>query len=647
MSYTITLEPNNYTAAYSAVPIQVYSTDYNQYNNYRYIVNLCWDVIENVSGSTAVAYTDSDEVYTKFTLPTTHNFEVGDKVLCYFPSASTMTDYYDVFRVISPTEIVITLEPSITLSPYTFTIAKVIKYKIDPSPSGYGNIELSNSLKDFVSENLSANTTNYGLSYNGLDTMFQYSIFAGEEKRYQTVFKDNFFSSGKVGFNNPSITSLTGIEFEVGDHILVQQDQSIWNYTDNFFSNGKVGFTGTTAHSFLVGQGITVSGQDTYPYYNGQTTILSAGTHYVVVDKDWQGSSPVDGGQIYGVPRPTYNTSGYITQIYIDPTLGLCIVTDIPFATSSIPISGIITYADQKSVETPVITLKTNKRTYNAYVDRKKYTTSYFNKYILKSGTTNNISTILNNTNKYRVEKSTISFLLSHAEGNGSFIDGMAYIFYNNSGDNIGELVIEKPSGSTDFYSPIGLDQIAQSAKVNIVNSFPSYSGHVDSYDVFAVDLTGITYTQHSNMIQFKLNDDCSRYEVYHILWKDQYGSFVSMPFIYVSRETVESAKSSFYKTQGKYGVGTFGYNQWDRGTKDFYEKSKTTYTLNSGWLYEFERELIRDLLQSASVYIQTPENEILPVQIQEKNMEIYKKINEDLYQYTFNATISYNEYRF
>jgi len=653
MSYSFTITPSNYTAAYSAVPVQVYSTNYDDYDQYKYLINLCWNRVTS-SGSTAQAYPLENEIYTQFTTTTAHSFTVGDKILLY-SSGSSVNGYYDVVRVLSSTQVVITLEPSAPITSFSFILANVIKYKIDPNPYGYGNVNLSNTLKDFVSQNLSADTTtypnviSYGLSYEGTDTMFEYDIYAGEETLYSFPFNDNFFSGGTVGFNNTGLTNVNDTIFQVGDEVIIEQNISIWNYTDNFFSDGYVGFTGNTTHSFLSGQTITVAGQNTFPFYNGQTTILSAGTQYVITSKAYQGNTPVEGGQIFGTPRPTYNTVGTITQIFVHPTLGLCILTDIPYATSSVAISGYIKYADGRLSQTPVKAEILNKRTYNAHIDRPDYTTTYFNDYVIQPGATlENISTILNTNHNYRIERSSIGFLLTHCEGTGSFVDGMAYVFYDNNSNTLGELVIPKPSGATDFYSPIGLDQIAKTPnKTEITNQFSGYSGNVNSYSVFAVDLTGMTYTQMSKDIVFELNNDCSMYEIYHIMWKDKNGSFITYPFIYISRESIESVKSSYYKTEGNFSVGSFGYDQWDRGTKDFYQKSKEIYTLNSGWLFEFERELMKDLIQSPSVYMQSPDGKIYPAQLSESNIEIYKKINEDIFKYEFNLIISYNEFRF
>jgi hypothetical protein len=63
--------------------------------------------------------------------------------------------------------------------------------------------------------------------------------------------------------------------------------------------------------------------------------------------------------------------------------------------------------------------------------------------------------------------------------------------------------------------------------------------------------------------------------------------------------------------------------------------------------IYEFERTLIEDLMQSASVYLQTPDNRLFQAHLEEKDLEIFKNINEQLFSYTFNVRTSNNEYRF
>jgi hypothetical protein len=153
--------------------------------------------------------------------------------------------------------------------------------------------------------------------------------------------------------------------------------------------------------------------------------------------------------------------------------------------------------------------------------------------------------------------------------------------------------------------------------------------------------------TQYSNEVCFELNKDCSQYEIYHIMWKDKLGSFISYPFIYVSRDNIESERKNYYRQNGSWENNSFGYKDYERGEKDFYVRSRKSIIVNSGWLYEFERDLMEDLIQSPSVYLQTPDNRLYGGRLEEKKIEVYKQKNDDLFSYSFNFIFSNNEYRF
>jgi hypothetical protein len=234
---------------------------------------------------------------------------------------------------------------------------------------------------------------------------------------------------------------------------------------------------------------------------------------------------------------------------------------------------------------------------------------------------------------------------LGHSSSS-TYGDGMLYQFYNSNDTLLGSVRLAKQSsGQQDFYFPFGLEQIGGSSYVNVSGTFSGYSGSVDNYRMFMYEgggLSGIT-----NDINFQLNEDCSMYEIYHLMWKDKYGSYVSYPFIYMSRKNVEADRKTYYKQEGNWGNNTFGYIDYDRGDTNFYTQSKNSYILNSGWLKDFEALLMEDMMQSTDVYIQTPDNRLFPCMLNETDLEIFKNINEQLFSYTFNVRIGYNEFRF
>ena len=646
MSVSAITQPHSFMAGYSAVPLKIYSNQWDQQDLFKYIVNVCWNTV-TITADQSINI--GNDVYTLLTSSTPHLFELGDTILLDDSiNGGQFTGYYIIQKIISSTQFAIDLIPGVPFAGSGFTCSNVLKWKLAPDLDGYGKIDLSNSLKDFVTQNLTGQSQNYGLVYEGDDTKFCYSIFCGSEQNYTFQFDDNLFSGGSVGFYSSGTTSLSGVPFQVGDVIVVNQDVVEWPYTDNYFSSGSVGFTGSTQHSFLPGQQVTITGQQTYPFYNGVSSILSVTTNGLVINKAFQGSSPVEPGFVYGVPRPEYNATCTITQIFVDPTYGVVIITDIPYTTPSVQIPGIIQYADGQITENPIELKLTGFCVYNSYINNQDYSLTAFDPYVVqtRSFSGNNISTILNQDNCYRIEPNTNMFLLTHITGN-TYVDGLLYNFYNGS-TLLGVIRVPKPTNSLDWYSPVGLLQLSQSTYTDVGGTFSSYSGNVTNYTVWGYDATSpSTQAQRTNEICFKLNTDCSMYEIYHLMWKDKYGSFISYPFIYVSRDNVEVDRKTYYRQPGTWDNNSFQYYDYGNGEKNFYVKSRKSFILNSGWLYEFERELIEDLMQSASVYLQTPDNKLFQAHLEEKELELYKNINEQLFSYTFNVRTSNNEYRF
>jgi hypothetical protein len=594
------------------------------------------------------------------------------------------------------------------------------------------------------------------------DTRFDYKLICGSEKTYRFEFEDNLFSGGSLCFYNSSITNISDVPFQVGDSIFVQQDLYGWNYIDNTFTGSYIGFTGSTSVPFRVGQSITVTGQETFPYYNGETIVNSIPSPKVLeTQKLFQGNTPVEGGYIYGVPRPEYNGVCNIVSIIIDPTYGYTIITDKSFTDSSPVIPGYIEFADGR-ITTDITQLTiSGLSVFNAHLNLSEYTLTEFDKYVIQDRNfdENYLSTIMNDNNKYRVEPNTIGFVLLH-QGDDSLSQGVGYSFYDSSNTLLGNLLFT--GVTSDMYCPIGINQISGITEGNNFGiPFSSYSQDVNSYCVFAADdcgckcligniifkpgsgttttlqltsngvLNGRDYwdftlsattgnvpsrlwwvndgvsfkwyitpqsnttytpffafdkdyntdcpgdtiewsvpigsplsgntsagttftenpsggiTQYSNEVCFELNKDCSKYEIYHIMWKDKLGSFISYPFIYVSRDNMEAERKNYYKQNGSWDNNTFGYYDYERGEKDFYVRSRKSIIVNSGWLYEFERDLMEDLIQSPSVYLQTPDNRLYGGRLEEKKIEVYKQINEDLFSYSFNFVFSNNEYRF
>jgi hypothetical protein len=650
MGFSALTIPHTYMAAYSAIPLKVFDTNYNQIQQYKYIINATYDTM---SVSAAAPYTYQSNIYTELTTSGAHSFSIGDTILLDDTiNSNNLTGYYNILFIPSSTSIVVDLFPATLPVLYPLSASRFYKWKLTPDPNGYGKLDMSNVMKDLVSQNLTGQTNNYTLTYDGPDTKKCFGLVMGYEGQYTFEFEDNIFmSGGTVGFQNSAITGFTGIPFQIGDVIQIAQNAVAWGYTG--ITNDGTGFarySSNLQHSFSAGQTIQVAGQTSIPYYNGYTSIRSTPvvtTTSLSSNQTFQSTSTT-AGYIYGVPKPSYNTTAIITSLTIDPVYGLIIGTNLAFAGNSIPISGTIRFSGNQLQQFPNIYINYDLFcVYNAHINRADYTINAFDPYVVqnRSFSGNNISTILSGSTCYRIEPSTIGFLLSH-QNSANYADGVYYQFYNSAGTSLGSVYLVKPTGSSDFYSPIGLGQISGSSYVNYSGTFATYITQIVSYTINTYNSTGVP-SQSSNKICFKLNNDCSMYEIYHLMWKDQYGSFISYPFIYVSRDYIESEKKTYYQQEGNWENNTFDYEDYGVGEKVFYERSRESLTLNSGWLYEFERYLINDLVQSPSVYIQTPDNRLFNCHLDQPKTEIYKNINEQLFSYTFNVRVSNNEFRF
>jgi hypothetical protein len=649
MSYSAITLPNQYMAAYSAIPLKLFDTQYNQLSQYKYIVNAIYDTVLSTSATTA---SFNGQVYTLLVTSTNHEYSVGDTILLDDTANNNLqTGYYNILSIPAPNQLIIDLFPTVLFVTFPIRLSLFYKWKLTPDLNGYGKLDMSNVMKDLVSQNLTGQTIDYALTYDGPDTKRCFGLLCGYESQYVFEFEDNIFATGgTVGFQNSTITSITGTPFQVGQVIQIQQNPVSWAYTGITSTVNGPRYSSNQQHSFLAGQQIQVQGQTTLTSYNGYTTVFNpVSTYYLTTPQTFVGASTTP-GYIFGIPRPSYNTTATITGIYVDPTYGLVIQTDITWAGSSVPITGQITYPGNQlnTVLNQYIDYDAFC-IYNAHVNRADYTVSFFDQYVVqnRSFSGNNISTILNQDNCYRIEPNTVGFLLVHSS-TASLSDGLIYQFYNSNGTSLGSIKIDKSvSTQTDFYAPIGLQQIGGSNYVNISGTFSTYSGQVYTYECYVYDAPLGSPTQRTNKICFKLNGDCSMYEVYHLMWKDQYGSFISYPFIYMSREYIESDKKTYYQQEGTWEYDTFGYDDYGVGEKTFYQRSRESFTLNSGWLYEFERDLIKDLMQSPSVYLQTPDNRLFNCHLDESKVELFKNINEQLFSYTFNVRTSNNEFRF
>lgn len=221
MSLTFNDKPQKLMCAYSPVPLVVTSTK-NTEENFKYIFDIItdgWQFDDDIfRAGSLVGYTSSTQQ---------HSFEVGDTIYVDRTGASGDTlntgynAYHTVVEVIDDYAIGTDAQYGITTPAISGTTYKDVRLKLSPDPNGRGVLDSHRILETLVSYDLNQNNTGFTETDN---TFKLYNIKVGEEYVFYWPFKDNFFSSGYVGF-----TGDTGHPFVVGDKIFVKQDGNFTN----------------------------------------------------------------------------------------------------------------------------------------------------------------------------------------------------------------------------------------------------------------------------------------------------------------------------------------------------------------------------------------------------------------------------------
>lgn len=664
MAYTSTVSPSS-QGAYSTIPLEVFDTRASATTAYNYLINILWDTLEVSSYSSVQS---NGVLGTKLTFASAHSFALGNKVFFRDETADTYSGYYNVMNVPSSTSVIIDLPLSKSISGIS-TLSNVIAYKQPPIQTGKARLDLSNTLKNFVTQNLEDTNDIFA----GPDTKFEYKVKLGAEYQESFSFYDNIVgvvNYQNIGFINTGFTSTSQTKFQVGDDIIINQNlleisySSVTATADGYLAINTIGNYSVNFNR-LANFNIDVTGQDTYPDNNGPTTSSGATSNRIYTNKKTTiptGTTVTDGGILFANVTPEYDRVATVIEIsyknYGSPQ-GVIIVTDIPFTFSSPTIGGTIKSANATKVtvwDGDEITAKA----YNQYTPIQNFTSkSTASDYIFASltdargfatiQTRTEISGITNPTNWNRIEYSTKSWLLVHTTEFGG-VNGIRYKFYNNNNTLLASAYIPNTiTNKEDWYAPVGIDQlIACPNLVNSTSTVVTAAPNTEYYTVQGVANVGTSgETVYGKTVVYQLNDDCSKYDIYHLMWKDMKGSWISYPFKYISTPSTEVSRSNFYQNnEGNWGDETFSYNSYSKGESTFYGKSRDKITLNSGWITQAENALIMDLLKSAAVYVQLPSGMLIAAQIKTNELPA-PNFKDDLIQYTIPVAYSNDERRY
>lgn len=648
MAITGITTPNEYMHGYNMIPLKLADTNATNIAGYNYLV----DIVEQdtYTSIATAAYTIGNSVYTEIEFSSTHNFKLGDTV-------KYGDNYFTVLALPTPSKIVIDNEYN---SLITFTIVKLIsRYKVLPDPNGYCKLDLSNTLKNYATQNFSDSNDIYA----GPDSHFKCKIQTGYEGKAGSIdFTDNYFISGSYLGLVADISAFASLN--IGDVITIQQDPLLLTYNDAYVydinsvdptqSGLRVAYIlDDTVAIDLFGDAtnkytLQVDGQITYPDWNGSTTIFEPASSTVILSNlptnVAVGTYSGEGGDLWSIPVPEYNTTTQITDLDTTTLPGKVIIaTDSPWIKSTPAITGKLAVQEGSVLSTFTSQPEYDLNVYNAYINNKDWSINSMMDYMIQDTTlSGGPATILSRDITNRIEKSSKSWLLFHNDTTG-LADGVKYQFYDVNNSLLATVYLENASGDEDdFYAPIGIDQIINATNKTDTTPLSSVVDDVDYYTVRAIKNYGTTFDVIGDSITLELNNDCSRFDLLHLIWKDAKGSWLSYPFKYVHTDSTEVSRSEYYKNTFNWDADTFDY----KGNKSYFTRSRDKMVLNSGWVYDTENYLIRDLLVSADVYLQDENGNILGCQILNTDLTYGSAQKDQIYQYSLEIKLSNDEIR-
>jgi len=187
-----------------------------------------------------------------------------------------------------------------------------------------------------------------------------------------------------------------------------------------------------------------------------------------------------------------------------------------------------------------------------------------------------------------------------------------------------------------------GADQLENTTNTVIVNSgsLPMFDSSILSY---TVQLADVAENDSSQLYTFNINRDCSKYDLYNIVYQDQLGSFIPLTFDRASKETITNKKTNFKKNYGTYNsvANTWGYESKDRGVKRLDTDITENIEIQSNWITEVEGDKVIELMNSPEVYLDDG-TQLISINISTNRIVKKKRVTDSLINYKLSFNYSF-----
>lgn len=633
MAILIKSTPAPFSAAYSTLPLRVEDDTALNWDAFNYLVSLAWEEMELVDAEPTSL---NGAIWNKLLVADYTKFKAGDKILIV--DAGELDGVHGIQKINLNGELILDSQPGEPFaSPLGYPkVYKCTNWKLSPDEAGEIKQDLHGVVKDLVS------TTQEFLDIpqDVTGDRLNYYIFIHTQFKWHANMSAQPVDDG----GNTQITlvnyALDTAPLKIGDKILLEWDQVGSTYTDNQWESGSLAFIKTGSFPFRVGQPIWVTGQITNPDYNGETTVTSVSSGLLITAKTHNVNTPLEGGSIWGHPRPEWNGVYKILDLQ-ESGSNLLVTFDCPW-TESLP-SGHSIYG-KVSLADNIVVQRWNEVSDGPFVAFPAVLPGAYvpngmanQRFLVNAG---NWASILTGTT--RIEQTAKSWILGLNLTQLTGLDKVEFRYFDKDDNGLGRALFAAGSRD-DVQFPIGVDQVLNSPDVELPGGAISVAD-IFRYEVAPIDLNG---DQLRDPLLFELTHDCSRFELWQLIWRDTYGSWPTYPFKGAHTPSKEKEAKTYYNSRLREGFDDDGvFREKKHGDVTYFNRNRKLMELSTGWVAQDELYLIDDLFKSNQVYLMSPTGEIQKCTILDTQIPLNNP-DQDLIQYTIQVAISNNRYNY
>lgn len=162
----------------------------------------------------------------------------------------------------------------------------------------------------------------------------------------------------------------------------------------------------------------------------------------------------------------------------------------------------------------------------------------------------------------------------------------------------------------------------------------PLITSTITSYTVQTLDGNAATS---SELLTFNIDTKCSKYDVTRFHFLNRLGGLDSFSFK-MKRKLSETIKRDTFKRKGYMYDSLYTNNITEKGRVTYDTMTTEQYTVSSDWISEDESEWLRDLYNSPEVYWERGTDDIVAINIQERDYQVKTTVNDRL----FNIDLSF-----